>query len=72
MCSWQAGCICRLWIKGSTNPADTIKPNDLVLVRYEELNLQSGYLMSNLDIPIPDYLDEFKYTVTSHLLPEFS
>ena len=21
--------------------------------------------MSNLDIPIPDYLDEFKYTVTS-------
>ncbi len=51
--------------KGSTNPADTIKPNDLVLVRYEELNLQSGYLMSNLDIPIPDYLDEFKYTVTS-------
>ena len=51
--------------KGSTNPADTIKPNDLVLVRYEELNLQSGYLMSNLDIPIPDYLDEFRYSVTS-------
>ena len=51
--------------KGSTNPADTIKPNDLVLVRYEELNLQSGYLMSNLDIPIPDVVDEFRYSVTS-------
>ena len=50
--------------KGSTNPADTI--NRMIwFVRYEELNLQSGYLMSNLDIPIPDYLDEFKYTVTS-------
>ena len=53
--------------KGSTNPADTVKPNDLILVRFEEQGLIAvGGVKSYItDIPIPDYLDEFKYTVTS-------
>lgn len=54
--------------KGSTNPADTIKPNDLVLVRFEERGLiadaygNKSYL-SNLNSPT--IVDEFRYTVTS-------
>ena len=49
--------------KGSTNPADTIKPNDLVLVRFEEQGLISGTYLSNLNSPT--IVDEFRYTVTS-------
>jgi len=54
--------------KGSTNLADTVKPNDLVLVRFEEQGLiadtygQKSYL-SNLNSPT--IVDEFRYTVTS-------
>ncbi len=54
--------------KGSTNPADTVKPNDLILVRFEEQGLiadaygQKSYL-SNLNSPT--IVDEFRYTVTS-------
>lgn len=54
--------------KGSTNPTDTVKPNDLVLVRFEERGLiadaygKKSYL-SNLNSPT--IVDEFRYTVTS-------
>lgn len=53
--------------KGSANPADSIKPNDLVLVRFEEHGLIAvdgvkSYL-SNLNEPT--IVDEFRYTVTS-------
>lgn len=53
--------------KGSTNPADTIKSNDLVLVRFEERGLmdtdgQKSYL-SNINEPT--IVDEFRYMVTS-------
>lgn len=53
--------------KGSSNPADTIKPNDVILVRFEERGLMAvdgvkSYL-SNLNDPT--LIDEFKYTVTS-------
>lgn len=50
--------------KGSTNPADTVKPNDLVLVRYEEYGLiEKAVTLSNLNSPT--VVDEFRYTVTS-------
>jgi len=53
--------------KGSANPADSIKPNDLILVRFEEYGLMEvdgtrSYL-SNLNEPT--IVDEFRYTVTS-------
>ena len=53
--------------KGSANPADSIKPNDLILVRFEErgliaVNGVKSYL-SNLHEPT--IVDEFRYTVTS-------
>lgn len=50
--------------KGSTNPADTIKPNDLVLVRYEEFGLMEGMWTSS-NMNNPTIVDEFRYTVTS-------
>lgn len=50
--------------KGSTNPVDTVKPNDLVLVRFEEYGLMEGMVtLSNLSSPT--VVDEFRYTVTS-------
>lgn len=50
--------------KGSENPADTVKNNDLILVRFLEYNIQSkDTTVSNLDDPA--IVDEFKYTVTS-------
>ena len=50
--------------KGSTNPADTVKPNDLILVRYEEYGLiEKAVTSSNLNNPT--VVDEFRYTVTS-------
>lgn len=50
--------------KGSTNLADTIKPNDLILVRFSEYGLIEGYeTLSNLKEPT--IVDEFRYTVTS-------
>lgn len=49
--------------KGSTNPADTIKPNDLILARFEEYGLIGGTYLSNLSDPT--IVDEFRYTVTS-------
>ncbi|MDE5760433.1 DUF4827 domain-containing protein [uncultured Bacteroides sp.] len=50
--------------KGSTNLADTIKPNDLVLVRFKEYGLIEGVeTLSNLNEPT--VVDEFRYTVTS-------
>ncbi|AVM53249.1 uncharacterized protein DUF4827 [Bacteroides zoogleoformans] len=53
--------------KGSANPADSIKPNDLILVRFEEHGLMavngSKSYLSNLSEPT--IVDEFRYTVTS-------
>lgn len=50
--------------KGSENPADTVKDNDLVLVRFMEYDImEKDTTLSNLDDPIN--VDEFKYTVTS-------
>ena len=52
--------------KGSANPADTIRPNDEVLVRFSEhyLGQDTAYqTVSNLDIVY--MVDEFRYTVTS-------
>ena len=50
--------------KGSTNPADTIKPNDLILVRFMEYGLmEQAVTFSNLNEPT--VVDEFRYTVTS-------
>ncbi|MDE6347773.1 MAG: DUF4827 domain-containing protein [Bacteroides sp.] len=49
--------------KGSTNPADTIKPNDLILVRFMEYGLMTGNVLSNLNTVYD--VDEFRYTVTS-------
>ena len=53
--------------KGSANPADTIRPNDIVLVRFEEQALlENSYgsksYISNLNYPD---VDEVKYAVTS-------
>ena len=50
--------------KGSTNLADTIKPNDLILVRFMEYGLiEKAVTLSNLNSPT--IVDEFRYTVTS-------
>ena len=50
--------------KGSDNPADTVKNNDLVLVRFREYNIMDkAYEASNLEDA--QYVDEFRYTVTS-------
>ncbi len=50
--------------KGSANPADTIKPNDLVLVRFMEYDLMERKVtLSNLSEPL--VVDEFRYTVSS-------
>mgnify|MGYP000220066175 CR=1 FL=1 len=53
--------------KGSTNPADTIKPNDLVLVRFEEQGLIAvGGVKSYItNMNNPTVVDEFRYSVTS-------
>ena len=50
--------------KGSTNPADTVKNNDLVLVRFMEYSiLDADTTLSNLFEPT--IVDEFRYTETS-------
>lgn len=50
--------------KGSDNPADTVKNNDLILVRFMEYSLiDKDTTLSNLNIPY--MVDEFKYTVSS-------
>ncbi len=50
--------------KGSDNPADTVKNNDVILVRFMEYSLlDQDTTCSNLSYPY--YVDEFKYTVTS-------
>ena len=50
--------------KGSDNPADTVKNNDVILVRFMEYSLlDEDTTCSNLAYPY--YVDEFKYTVTS-------
>lgn len=49
--------------KGSKNLADTVKPNDQILVRFAEFDiLRGGYSASNLNSIEPD---AFNYTVTS-------
>lgn len=50
--------------KGSDNPADTVKNNDLILVRFMERNLQTGEISAS-NLNDPSVVDEFKYTVTS-------
>jgi len=50
--------------KGSKNPADTVKPNDQVLVRFMEYSLiDKDTTMSNLQLV--QMVDEFNYRVTS-------
>lgn len=50
--------------KGSANRADTVKPNDLVLVRFMEYGLmEKSVTVSNLNEPA--VVDEFRYAVTS-------
>ena len=50
--------------KGSDNPADTVKDNDLILVRFMEYSLlDKDTTLSNLSYPY--LVDEFKYTATS-------
>ena len=50
--------------KGSDNPADTVKNNDLVLVRFIEYSLlDRDTTLSNLTLPY--LVDEFKYTASS-------
>ena len=50
--------------KGSDNPADTVKDNDLILVRFMEYSLlDKDTTLSNLSYPY--IVDEFKYTATS-------
>ena len=50
--------------KGSTNPADTVKKNDAVLVRFMEYDIMGkDTTLSNIDDP--QIVDEFNYTVTS-------
>lgn len=49
--------------RGSDNPADTVKNNDQVLVRFMEKNLLTGDSLSNMDIV--DMVDVFRYTYTS-------
>ena len=53
--------------KGSTNPADTVKPNDLILVRFEEQGLIAvGGVKSYItNMNSPTVVDEFRYSVTS-------
>lgn len=50
--------------KGSDNPADTVKNNDLVLVRFMEYSLlDKDTTLNNLTLPY--LVDEFKYTASS-------
>ncbi|MDR0988190.1 MAG: DUF4827 domain-containing protein [Prevotellaceae bacterium] len=50
--------------RGSKNLADTVKKNDLILVRFMEYGLLEGdTTLSNLTSP--ETVDEFKYTVSS-------
>ncbi len=49
--------------KGSDNPADTVKPNDIILVRFMEYSLlDKDTTLSNLNATD---VDEFLYQVTS-------
>lgn len=50
--------------KGSENPADTVKNNDLILVRFMEYSIiEKDTMLTNLFEP--EIVDEFRYTVTS-------
>lgn len=50
--------------KGSKNPADTVRKNDAVLVRFMEYDIMGkDTTLSNIDDP--QIVDEFNYTVTS-------
>jgi hypothetical protein len=50
--------------KGSADRNDTIKANDIILVRFMEYGMMEGdTTLSNLSSP--ETVDEFKYTVTS-------
>jgi len=50
--------------KGSTNLADTVKPNDQILVRFMEYSLiDKAIVLSNL--AYAEVVDEFNYRVTS-------
>lgn len=50
--------------KGSENPADTMKNNDLILVRFMEQDLLTGDTTSASNFYIPGLVDEFRYTET--------
>lgn len=50
--------------KGSDNLADTVKPNDQILVRFTEFSLIDNYVtLSNEELP--QVVDAFNYKVTS-------
>ena len=75
MCSYEARVYMQIVDKGSTNPADTVKPNDLILVRFEEQGLIAvggvkSYI-TNMNSPtilwmILDILYFFVYCRTFH------
>ena len=60
--------------KGSTNPADTVKPNDLILVRFEEQGLIAvGGVKSYItNMNSPTVVDELDILLLLRLLPDFS
>ena len=52
--------------KGSTNLADTVKPNDRILVRFSEYSLMDKVVtLSNLDYV--EVVDEFNYLSLIHI-----
>ena len=60
--------------KGSTNPADTVKPNDLILVRFEEQGLIAvGGVKSYItNMNSPTVVDGLDILLLLRLLPDFS
>ncbi len=52
--------------KGSSNPADTVKNNDMVLVRMAEyLITEASVTLYSSNLTLPYYVDEFRYTKSS-------
>lgn len=52
--------------RGSSNPADTVKNNDMVLVRMAEyLITETTVSLYSSNLSLPYYVDEFRYTKSS-------
>lgn len=50
--------------RGSTNPADTFRSNDHVLVRFSEYSIMDGMSVTCSNAALPGNVDEFRYVVT--------